>query len=1154
MVEERRRHPRAAFPTVRVRLAATDGYYDEFMQDLSAGGMLLRTERTLPVGSHVEAEILRPHAEVLRVDGRVVRLELADAPEVPGMAIQFVGVPDVVGVDLEKLVEPFTLAFRTPQPAQSLATEESSVEGLGDEIEQLRSRLRSVRSGDAELPVDDHANSSTRSAVSRAEGPARSDSSQTGSVALLQRELERERELRRTLEVERDTYKASATELRDEAQAAIALRTRVAELEGRVSRAEELVKVAESVAEEAVSRLERLGSASDDQADDRSRQPAAVAGDVRRDQEEGAVEAAAAESLGTLIDSAVDSGPRVFGDPRAGFDSEEAAPVTASPVDEVLQAAYAFPEPALTAEVSDSDGPVDGAESGDPSEVALVGDDDSQVLSSTGKLDETAVEESAASQTDLEASSAAELAASATADSAERASVDAVDDESVAEEEPGDEPEVNEVADAAQLFDVVDESEDMAEESGRSPEAETQESPTQEAETQETASQETAARETFLEEADSGETVSGEVDSEHESEHDQVASEPASTLEDSVLDEADQIDSGGEDEGDEDSDDAQVADPDPDESDLGDSDLEDSDLEDSEPEDPDLVEPDLEEPHLEDSESMSPAEDEVVVSEPALAASQGDVDDLAPDDEVAAAIGDDDVAGGDEAAEDDTLNEVADSVPETDWEAAPSEGSDPELVAGSETPGAEAEVEPAEPVEVDDVTAEMELALPADSLESPGSMELAESMLGDEAEARVSAAAEDRLGEAVSPPPPPDLADANGLFEAEGPETPPETTDSGSQETGFETRVPSADETSSPLAAEGTGFDTVSQPIQTDGEDSTPLPEDSFGDLSLEIESSQTLSEWDADPAATVLEPPVDNSHTEDDGDLVGESEESDEESPAAPRVSWDTWHAGVTRGAESEGGASVEDDGFAEVASETNNRSSDRSSREDNAPKVPNSGLIDDVFSTRRLETPLAAESGERELSSDSLIDHPSEADTMSFPPLDPSRLSDTMDALSTIETPLGRGGVSAGESDEDFEVEFDIDRKSAADSGSDAGESATASDDSASDTSTSTPGDESTKSPPGDDELSQSIGPESVRTRESFISKLEGGSRLLTTDRFRRLEPVSRSDIQVSDWLEKHDDLSSIKKTAAGRMPDDELYRVLHLFFERGLVRLSA
>ena len=314
MVEERRRHPRAAFPTVRVRLAASDGYHDEFMQDLSAGGMLLRTERTLPVGSHVEAEILRPHAEVLRMDGLVVRLELADAPEVPGMAIQFVGVPDVVGVDLEKLVEPFTLAFRTPQSPEPVS---ASIEVLNGEIQSLRSRLESVRAGElGERGVASGKGESSPSAGQNTDTHATGDRliaehEARESMALLERELERERELRKTLEQERDTYKASATELRDEAQAAIGLRTRVAELENRLLNAEELVRVAESVAEEAVWRLERLG-------------PTAA---LARPQDESEPSAGDEAETVTATQSeeeppVADDGPHLEAGPSAGAESE----------------------------------------------------------------------------------------------------------------------------------------------------------------------------------------------------------------------------------------------------------------------------------------------------------------------------------------------------------------------------------------------------------------------------------------------------------------------------------------------------------------------------------------------------------------------------------------------------------------------------------------------------------------------------------------------------------------------------------------------------------------------------------------------------------------------------------------------------------------
>ncbi len=80
---------------------------------------------------------------------------------------------------------------------------------------------------------------------------------------------------------------------------------------------------------------------------------------------------------------------------------------------------------------------------------------------------------------------------------------------------------------------------------------------------------------------------------------------------------------------------------------------------------------------------------------------------------------------------------------------------------------------------------------------------------------------------------------------------------------------------------------------------------------------------------------------------------------------------------------------------------------------------------------------------------------------------------------------------------------------------------------------------------------GPDTIDSIEAFQARLTGGSRIRITERFGRLEPVSRGDIQVSDWLREHD-VFSADSAAAADMGEEQLVRVLHVFFQRELIRL--
>ena len=82
------------------------------------------------------------------------------------------------------------------------------------------------------------------------------------------------------------------------------------------------------------------------------------------------------------------------------------------------------------------------------------------------------------------------------------------------------------------------------------------------------------------------------------------------------------------------------------------------------------------------------------------------------------------------------------------------------------------------------------------------------------------------------------------------------------------------------------------------------------------------------------------------------------------------------------------------------------------------------------------------------------------------------------------------------------------------------------------------------------ETLGPEVIDSMEAFQALLTAGSRIRLTERFGRLEPVSRGDIQVSDWLREHDRLSG---AGAADMSEEQLLRVLHVFFQRELIRVT-
>jgi hypothetical protein len=83
--------------------------------------------------------------------------------------------------------------------------------------------------------------------------------------------------------------------------------------------------------------------------------------------------------------------------------------------------------------------------------------------------------------------------------------------------------------------------------------------------------------------------------------------------------------------------------------------------------------------------------------------------------------------------------------------------------------------------------------------------------------------------------------------------------------------------------------------------------------------------------------------------------------------------------------------------------------------------------------------------------------------------------------------------------------------------------------------------------------LGPDTVRSAQDFGERLKRGARLRPTDRFRTLEPVTRVDHQVADWLRSADRLEELQSAAQQMGGVDHLTAAIYRFFERGLVRIT-
>ena len=88
--EDRRLHSRVRFPKVRVQAPGPEGWQDEFLQDLSVGGVFLVTPRTLPVGGTVSLRLLVPDTETpMETEALVTRIEQGSRDADSGIALAF---------------------------------------------------------------------------------------------------------------------------------------------------------------------------------------------------------------------------------------------------------------------------------------------------------------------------------------------------------------------------------------------------------------------------------------------------------------------------------------------------------------------------------------------------------------------------------------------------------------------------------------------------------------------------------------------------------------------------------------------------------------------------------------------------------------------------------------------------------------------------------------------------------------------------------------------------------------------------------------------------------------------------------------------------------------------------------------------------------
>jgi Tfp pilus assembly protein PilZ len=153
VAKERREHSRVNFPQIRVKVPRGRKYRDEFLRDLSAGGLFVSTNKTLDLGSEVQIQVLRAQEtdEPLSLTGQVVRVEEGDRGEMGGMAVEFTDVTGEIAEQIRALVHEFG---DEGDGDGAVGDSSAEIESVRSELEGLQQALESARKETEEREKD----------------------------------------------------------------------------------------------------------------------------------------------------------------------------------------------------------------------------------------------------------------------------------------------------------------------------------------------------------------------------------------------------------------------------------------------------------------------------------------------------------------------------------------------------------------------------------------------------------------------------------------------------------------------------------------------------------------------------------------------------------------------------------------------------------------------------------------------------------------------------------------------------------------------------------------------------------------------------------------------------------------------------------------
>jgi chromosome segregation ATPase len=136
-MHERRAHERHRVFRLGVKVATRDAFRASYLRDLSEGGLFVRSQHPLPIGSQVAIELAPPGHAPLSLSGKVVRREDS------GFGVQFGELEPAVKATLDALLAEYHPEKPANEPSASeLLTELADLKGSIEAYEEELARLR----------------------------------------------------------------------------------------------------------------------------------------------------------------------------------------------------------------------------------------------------------------------------------------------------------------------------------------------------------------------------------------------------------------------------------------------------------------------------------------------------------------------------------------------------------------------------------------------------------------------------------------------------------------------------------------------------------------------------------------------------------------------------------------------------------------------------------------------------------------------------------------------------------------------------------------------------------------------------------------------------------------------------------------------------